>query len=127
MKLERQDITPHGIFSRLTDDHGQEYTTLEHAYCLGETIHCKIPNGTYTCVRGTHALHDGIPFQTFEITGVPGHKGLLFHKGNYNSDSEGCVLVGLSRDRDMIIHSKDAFDKFIKGLDGVNEFTLEVK
>ncbi|MGD1831011.1 MAG: DUF5675 family protein [Spirochaetaceae bacterium] len=31
---------------------------------------------------------------TFEITGVPDRDHILFHPGNWASDSEGCVLLG---------------------------------
>lgn len=70
-------------------------------------------------------------FQTFEIMDVPGHDNILFHWGNYNKDSEGCVLLGKAEvsqanGQHMITSSKETFDIFMKYLAGVNEFTLTV-
>lgn len=52
-----------------------------------------IPTGEYTCVRGTHNL-DGHALETFEITNVPGRTGILIHRGNFYTDSLGCVILG---------------------------------
>ncbi len=107
--------------------------TLEHAYDDGQGgWQAKLPEGVYTCVRGTHALHNGIPFETFEITGVAGHKGILFHAGNFNRDSEGCVLLGRdvainpNTGEEMVTGSKAEFAAFMARLDGVDSFQLEV-
>lgn len=123
LTLTRRDFTPDGIFSELTDDRGKiSFVTLEHSYD-GKP---KLYDGTFKCVKGTHELHDCIPFQTFEITGVTGHTGILFHVGNFNKDSDGCVLVGMDRDDKMIRHSIIAFSKLTGFLENVQEFTLVV-
>lgn len=125
--LTRNDNKASGIFSTLqTPDNS--YQTLEHAYLQPDGAYLpKIPPGTYTCIRGTHRLHDMTSgFETFEITGVEGHTGLLFHWGNYNKDSEGCVLVGEKRVGDMVINSKEAFSIFMARLAGVNQLELKV-
>lgn len=111
--------------------------TMEHAYESGvEGYAPKIPAGTYRCVRGMHRLHKagGLtePFDTFEVTGVAGHTGLLFHKGNFNRDSQGCILVGeafADIDQDGyqdVTQSGVAFTKFMALQDGVDEFELRV-
>lgn len=126
--LVRTEFRPDGVFGVLTDSDGSVVAhTLEHAYDDGQGGWApKITQGQHTCVRGTHALHNGVPFETFEITGVPGHSGLLFHIGNINADSEGCVLVGTAEANGMITASRVAFAKFMQLLDGVNQFTLLV-
>lgn len=122
--LTRKDFTPDGIFSELTDDKGKvAFITLEHSFDNKP----KLYDGVFTCVRGTHRLHDNIPFSTFEITGVQGHTGILFHVGNYNKDSNGCVLVGMNRQDSMITHSVIAFSKLMSFLESVDTFTLTVK
>jgi len=75
---------PDGIFSTLSAlDGGVVCVAISHAYDDGAGGgEPKVPNGTYTCVRGTHQLEHGAPFETFEITGVEGHSGILFHIGN---------------------------------------------
>lgn len=128
MKLTRLEANENGIFSELVDSTGNKYITLEHAYLQPDgSYKPKIINGTHKCVRGQHQLHSGPPFSTFEITGIPGHSNLLFHVGNYNSDSDGCILVGLQRMQDMVAVSKLAFKRFMDSLDGVNEFSLTVE
>lgn len=127
LTLKRDDFRSTGIFGQLLDEAGTRIAvTLEHSYILLSTFEPKIPDGIYTCVRGEHQLHNGILFNTFEITGVYGHSGLLFHSGNFNRDSEGCVLLGQTVDGDMVTHSKRAFADFMALLDGLQMFTLEV-
>ncbi len=122
-----------GIFSRLYDDaHRQVAVCLEHAYPgpnLGEFF-AKIPDGIYRCVRGMHMLKSG-PIETFEVTGIEGHAGILFHPGNFNDDSEGCILMGKSfmttNKVEMITQSRLAFESFMRLQSEVDEFTLIVK
>lgn len=123
--LQRKDFRYDGIFSEILDENYHFlFVALEHAYlCTDGTYKPKIPNGTYTCVRGMHNLESRIakgepPFETFEITGVDGHSGLLFHPLNYNEESDGCVGPGLSLGKrtnggQMICNSQKAFDALI--------------
>lgn len=120
--------TADGIFGDLIFGSSPIAVTLEHAYLVGEEYRPKIPPGTYTCVRGEHLLHStAVPFETFEIMGVPGHTGLLFHWGNWNRDSDGCILLGLKAEGDMILNSKEAFNNFMGILAGDDLFTLIIK
>lgn len=133
-KLRRTSFEADGIFGVFTFDGDDDafMETLEHAFFQGNGEYAPIiPNGTYTCVRGTHALSNGVPFQTFEITGVNGHSGLLFHAGNFNKDSHGCVLCGQEEVKQangemMITGSRTRFAQFMARLDGVQSFQLEV-
>lgn len=129
LTLTRQAKRLDGIFSELTDEKGNFLAvTLEHSYD-GEP---KLYDGVFKCVKGLHQLHVGNKFETFEITGVQGHSGILFHVGNYNKDSDGCVLVGtdvkdMANSTRMITHSMIAFSKLMALLEKVSEFTLVVK
>lgn len=129
--LERIKSNSYGVFSRLKDGPDTLAVTLEHAY--GDKPTAKLLPGMYKCVRGKHRLRaDGPVFETFEITGVKGHWGILFHVGNYNKDSDGCVLVGhsittLKDGTEMITDSRKAFKLFMDYLEGIDEFVLEVK
>jgi hypothetical protein len=127
MILRRCVHAPTGIFGVLEEDDGKRLCyTLEHAYQQpNEPWMPKLPKGTYVCQFGYHRLSNG-PFATFEITNVPGHSGILFHTGNYNDDSEGCVLLGTGIDNDMLVESKEAFDKFMSRLSGISTFNLTV-
>ena len=131
--LSRRQLRPDGIFSDLTDDSGQLIAyALEHAYENADgTWAPKIPSGTFTCQLGPHRLHGMTQdFQTYEITGVSGHSNLLFHWGNWNADSEGCILLGEaiahSAQGQMVTNSRATFSSFIAGLGGDETFTLVV-
>lgn len=134
LKLKRLDYFSDGIFGELYDSAGRKLaSTLEHAYDSGNgngSYVPKLPNGNYICLRGVHKLHDGVPFETFEITGVPGHSDILFHVGNYNKDSDGCVLLGINQETVSKTHyvdnSRIAFGRFIDTVKGLDKFTLTV-
>lgn len=125
---------PDGVFSELYNGADLFCSTLEHAYQNEVAWIPKIPRGaTYTCKRGMHNLvtyNKGLPFETFEVTGVAGHTGILFHPGNFNRDSSGCILVGKELKQGVewwITHSKDQFASFMKTLEGIDEFSLRVE
>lgn len=136
MRLTRTDYLSTGIFS-IMKDIGETviFNCLEHAYSavpvlssLGTAYLPKIPVGAYKCVKGQHILEGmKMPFITYEITGVPGHVGLLFHKGNLDKDTAGCILLGMTRDGDEIFNSKEAFDLFMTLQNGLDVFTLLVE
>jgi len=129
MKLVRRERTAQGIFGELFEDDGTKIAdTLEHAYqnYAGNWMP-KIPRGAYLCKKGEHRLHNMTEdFTTFEITGVVGHIDVLFHWGNFNNDSEGCVLLGTGRTEHMILDSRETFKKFMDALTDTDEFTLQV-
>lgn len=148
LTLQNDSFLATGIFGTLfNNDKTLLLQTLQHAYAeipdlMSHSLNyqAKIPPGEYVCIRGIHTLEptkinpDPQPFETFEITGVEGHSKLLFHIGNYNEDSIGCVLLGLSRQiwpdsvnkNDMILKSKDAFEKFMAAQEGCSEFSMTV-
>lgn len=133
--LKRREYRSDGIFSELyAEDETFIAVALEHAYPAGyepEKWIAKVAPGVYTCRRGEHRLF-GMPdsFSTFEVLNVEGHSGILFHTGNYNKDSNGCILLGeefadvlIGK---MITHSRSTFARFIALQEGVSEFTLTV-
>lgn len=131
MYLLRTERKAEGVFGQLTDSAGRElFATLEHAYIAedGFSWTSKIPVGNWNCKRSLHRLHGMTEdFETFEIMDVPGHDNLLFHWGNYNKDSEGCILVGHQRSGDMVIESKKAFKEFMDLQAGLDSFELVVQ
>lgn len=132
---------PDGIFSTVTrDDTGQPFmVVLEHAYIQPDgSYDAKVSSGKYTCLRGIHHLGpNATPIETFEITGVIGHKGILFHPGNWNEDTEGCSCVGSKFTQgedphaggavvEMVVNSQVTFKKFMAAQEGLNKFQLTV-
>lgn len=127
--LTRKERREDGIFGEICSEKGEFlFITLEHSYNLKP----KLKPGRYKCVRGMHRLKADEPeFETFEVKGVKGHWGILFHVGNYNEDSEGCILIGLgmgnrSGGGKMITSSKQAFKRFMDLQAGMDEFYLVV-
>lgn len=109
--------------------------TLEHAYQSGEAWVPKLAPGIYTCRKGLHRLegmtHD---FEAWEFQNVPDFEGaqvsgILLHVGNWNKDSEGCVLVGQvwQVHKAMLLNSERAFQKLMAATSGVDEITVEVR
>lgn len=121
MTLTRCRFTPNGIFGELTNDQGQHLAyTLEHSY---NNIP-KIPVGSYTCKR---RLSPHFGYDVFELIDVPGHDFIEIHIGNYNADSNGCILLGAGTNEDEITSSRTAFNAFMASLTGVDTFILTIK
>ena len=128
LTLERQSFNSWGIVSLLKTAQSDNLVyCLEHAFAQPDGSFAPvIPNGIFQCVKGLHKLKDDVPFLTFEVTGIDGHSGLLFHPGNYNQDSEGCILLGTELGDEMILNSRIAFTSFMLLQAGLGSFALTV-
>lgn len=130
--LNRLVVGDGGALGSLSTPSGAEVAcTLEHTYLVGSGWEPKVPTGLYICVRSTHQLAGmAAPFETFEVVNVPGHTDILFHCGNTEADSSGCILLGDDvddNDQMTILHSRDAFKRFMVLQKGVYTFRLTVK
>jgi len=87
--------------------------------------HFSIPVGNYLCRR----FHGRKWQDTFEVV-VPGHTALLFHSGNFEEDTEGCILlgeeVGELNGRRAVLVSGKAFVEFMKKMGNDQEFNLVI-
>lgn len=133
LTLRRLAFRKDGILGDLYSDNGSFLcSTLEHAYPINSSGFApKIPLGFYRCVKGIHKLSHSPSFETFEVTDVPGHSGILFHTGNFNNDSEGCILVGEHDEYPdtkalILMDSRKTFEKFMLAQAQIKEFILTV-
>lgn len=128
LQLSRFKIDRFGAFSELYQENGVLFCyAIEHTYLFDHNWYPKVNPGTYKCIRGVHTLSSGHQIETFEVIGVPGHDGILFHRGNTEENSEGCILLGSSLRENTLFGSTKAFDRFMALQAGVQEFTLIVE
>lgn len=105
--------------------------SLERTFLINSIWRPKIADGLWHCQRSKY--HKG-GYTTYEIF-IPGHTRILFHKGNWPKDSDGCVLLGETyHDFDPakgiqdpgLGRSGEGFDEFMQLADGVDSFFLRV-
>ena len=93
------------ILTRLTDDGKQTLGILQVFNGLMKIFECKtlelpylnnqkqvscIPTGQYIVKK-----HNSPTFgKTFHVLNVEGRSEILIHKGNFNRDTKGCILLG---------------------------------
>ena len=83
----------------------------------------RIPEGIYICQR-----HVSPKFgETFKLLDVPGRTHIMFHVGNFVSDSDGCILLGRMLSDSAISYSKRAMKGFMGALLNVDVFALQIK
>lgn len=108
------------------------WTTLEPVWLDNKRHISCIPEGGYTCVRVKgRRLHSGqLVESTFELIDVLGRDGILFHVGNFVSNTEGCILLGQGfkylGDSPMITDSETAFNTFLRAITD-DKFRLIIK
>lgn len=86
-----------------------------------------IPTGTYKALRHVSPRFG----ETFQLQDVPGRSEILFHKGNIDDDTHGCILVGEQfnpvNGEDGIAASKEGFAEFMATVRGLNEIEVVIK
>ena len=74
---------------------------------------CCIPPDTYQLeLLPSHRFQMLTP----HVMDVAGFEGVELHPGNYPTDTEGCLLVGLTREEDFVGESRDAFMELMEKL-----------
>ena len=115
-------------FGVLMHDNGQPLAvTLENPWQMNKPSVSCIPTGIWQCQRV-----DSPKFgDTFEVINVPGRSHILFHKGNVEADTSGCILVarrfGLLAGVPGIISSIEGFRDFMEVMQNVDSFTLTIR
>lgn len=127
MTILRFPCTEFGTFGVFLDGDLPFCLTLERLW-LGnqKNISC-FPGGDYVCKR-----IDSPKFgNTFEVTNIPDRTACLFHKGNLDDDSHGCVILGEQYETVLgsygVVSSGKAFEEFLDRTKDVDEFLLHVR
>lgn len=137
LTLKRVSLTDDGVIGVLLSGVYPICLTLEEEWKdNAKGISC-IPAGSYVCKRVVTPKHG----ETFEVTGVPGRTAILFHSGNTEADTEGCVLTGMEysyidavdddtgiKEKQVaVLRSREAFFLFMEACLHKDSFTLHVK
>jgi hypothetical protein len=106
---------------------GQPFAvTLERPWRDNERSKSCIPDGSYICERVDSPRFG----DTFEVMSVTGRNHILFHKGNINADTHGCIIVGemfdyLQEDR-AVLSSAKGYKEFMALLNDTDKFSLVI-
>lgn len=125
--LTRKNYREDGIFGELVSSDGRHtFQTLEHAYKVIDELHPnsveyapKISEGKHVCVLYASPKHRMmVPLLDNPDDPTDQDRKFELHIGNYNEDSEGCILVGLGLGNrgnggKMLTSSKQAFDQIM--------------
>lgn len=124
IRLEKSDQGTFGVLKR----DGEVFCVTLEPEDRGNAANVScIPEGEYTAQRVNSPTFG----DTFEITGVPGRSHILFHAGNVEGDTHGCVLLGrsyghLKGDR-AVLSSGATFKAFLAGTSGADSFRVTVR
>lgn len=109
--------------------------TLERPWRTNRRGESCIPPGAYEASRcrasPDYDFQDSPRFgNTFQVRNVPGRAQILFHRGNIDDDTHGCILVGESFNpvlgKPGITASREGFAEFLQILAQVDHFRLEI-
>jgi len=128
--LYRVESKPTHTIGILLIDEELFCVTLEDAWSYNIVGNSCIPQGVYVCKR-----HISPKFgETFEVQDVPNRTNILFHAGNWASDTTGCILLGRSAgalrcrpEERAILNSGDTFKSFMGKMTGKQEFVLLIE
>lgn len=91
----------------------------------GETA---IPKGVYDIeLRQSPRFKRVLP----RLVNVPFFEGILIHRGNTSSDTEGCILVGKNSKKGMVLDSrryeKELIEKMQAAVNDGENITIEIR
>lgn len=85
-----------------------------------------IPAQQYICKRVNTPKHG----ECFQVMNVPGRTNILFHVGNTDTDTQGCILVGEKfskiKNSVSVSNSSNAFFFFMQELEPYDKFHLTI-
>lgn len=82
-----------------------------------------IPSGIYKFIL---VMSPNFKTITPRLIGVKGFADILIHWGNTKVDTHGCILVGLTRTKDFVGQSKEAFEKLMIELKKYDDLEINI-
>jgi len=126
VELIRIEKSDHGTFGVLKLNGGAFCVTLEPEDKDNKVNISCIPEGEYTCKRVFSPKYGS----TFEVTEVDGRSHILFHAGNVETNTKGCILLaqyfGKLKGARAVLNSGNTFRRFREELIRVKEFKLKI-
>ncbi len=127
VELIRLEESEQGTIGVLKIDKEVFCYTLEPADELNKQNESCIPIQQYMCKRIISPKFG----ETFMVAGVPDRTNVLFHKGNTEDDTLGCILLGQTvgklKGQRAVLNSGKSFDKFMLAMLGRQMFHLTIK
>lgn len=123
LQIKTVAVLDDGCFSVLLWDNRPFAVSVERTHADGQPT---IPSGIHECVRD---FYHGGGYETFEIL-IDGHDRVLFHKGNTELDSEGCVCVAEKfstlEGKLAVLESREGFAELMEKASGLKRFLVEI-
>lgn len=127
IEILRIEKSEEGVFGVLKVNSRFCCVTLERPWLFNQPDISCIPDGMYQCKRVDSPAFGN----TFEIINVPGRSKILFHAGNFVSDSKGCILLGEGigeiEGQRAIKSSKAAVKTFMEAVQYENYFPINIR
>ena len=127
LKLKRVADNEDATFGVLINGNIPFAVTLEPAWEDNKKGISCIPSGPYSCKRVKSPRFG----DTFEILDVEERTHILFHKGNSERNTQGCVLIaeefGRLNGKAAVLASGRGFTEFMSILKEVDEFELIIE
>jgi hypothetical protein len=125
--IRLEENSEHGTFGVLRINKQVFCVTLELPDKLNATSISSIPAQQYECVRFQSPSFG----DTFQVCGVPNRSAILFHAGNTDDNTRGCILLAehygkLGIDR-AILNSGKTFKRFMQILSAETVLSLTIK
>jgi len=139
VSLERLGSGPWGVFGKMSvwDDGELLYDclTLENRWFENKKKLSCIPDGRYDLrLRASSIVKrtSGGEFKKgWEVCDVPNRTFIMIHPGNWEKDTEGCILVGKSygviAGRPGVSNSRDTFKELMDTLLTNDEWSIRIK
>lgn len=127
LTLRRFANTPMGAFGSIAIPDGPTLYTCEDQWRNNVVGDSCIPAGVYKCKARPYYAKG---YDAIEVTNVPGRSHILFHIGNTNVDTRGCILVGSAlgyvKGQWAVTDSTNAFKNILMPWFDGEEFELEI-